>query len=91
MSSSTYYKCHLIPGVCGRSLYMYIGGVMIISATIAVTVASHRRKSQQLGSVKRRLSFSSLPDEDVDDAGSVAGGTPRSAVHERTHALDLEV
>ena len=60
------------------SVWMYISGAMIISATVIVTVASHRRKSNSPKSAKRRLSFTSLSTMD-QDGGSSANGTPRSA------------
>lgn len=60
---------------------MYAGGSLIITATILVTLASHRRKSQ--GSVKRQLSFSSLPTTDDDDAEAVDTFTAKK-MHERT-------
>lgn len=62
---------------------MYVGGALIISATILVTLASHRRKSQ--GAVKRQLSFSSLPKTDDEDmAVEMFMAKPRAA-HERAH------
>jgi hypothetical protein len=67
---------------------MYIGGAMIISATVVVTVASHRRKTNGLGSVKRRLSFSSLPATDQDEA-STNGNL--ALTHERSHVPNADV
>ena len=73
--------------VCSCSVWMYIGGAMIILATVVVTVASHRRKSKTPRSAKRRLSFTSLPTMD-QDGGSSANGTPKA--HER-HVQEADV
>ena len=52
---------------------MYVGGAMIILATVIVTIASHQRESTSLGSVKRQLSFTKLPTMDQDEASSGNG------------------
>jgi hypothetical protein len=62
---------------------------MIIVATVVVTVGSHRRKSNTLTSVKRRLSFSNLPTTDLN--GSASDSESVQLVHERTHVSSASV
>lgn len=54
---------------------------MIIVATVVVTIASHRRESASLKSVKRRSSFTQLPTMNHDKQSDGSG--TQGLAHER--------